>query len=134
MKNHPIQLVKIDTKELSVVISDLGITKKKNLEARITYKIGFNQFDVEKKVLTVGFKCLLNEDVDKAPFQLTVELIGVFTIGDEFPSDKIESFAKGNAPLILMPYIRESIHTLSSRTGLDIILPLVQVPTRQKDV
>jgi preprotein translocase subunit SecB len=134
MNNHPIQLVKIDTKELSVVINDLKITKEKNLEAQVTYKMGFNQFDVEEKVLTVGFKCLLNEDVDEAPFQITVELIGVFTIGDEFPSDKIENFAKGNAPLILMPYIRESIYTLSSRTGLDIILPLVQVPARQKNV
>lgn len=133
MKNHPIQLVKINTKEMSVAISDLEITKKENIKAEITYKIGFNQFDVEEKVLAVGFKCLINENVDKAPFQLTVELIGIFTVGDEFPFDKIENFAKENAPLILMPYIRENIYALSSRTGLDIILPLVQVPIPQKN-
>lgn len=84
----------------------------------------------EEKILMAGFKCLVNTEKDKAPFRLIVELVGVFTIGDEFPEDKIDHFAKYNAPIILMPYIRENVYSLAIRAGIDIYLPLVQVPTK----
>ena len=130
MKNHPIQLIKLNIKQLNVVIDDLSVTEKESLDVHLTYKVGFNDFNEEEKILAVGFKCLLNEEIEDAPFKITVELIGIFTVGDEFPFDKVEHFAKHNAPIILMPYIRENIYALSARTGINIILPLVQVPTK----
>ena len=130
MKHHPIQLVKVQIKELQILVNDPAECEKDNLEAQISYRVGSNQFDNEEKVLMAGFKCLINTENDNAPFSLVVELIGVFTVSDEFPEDKIEHFARYNAPIILMPYVRENVHSLDIRAGVDIYLPLVQVPTK----
>lgn len=130
MKNHPIQLIKIQIKELNVFIHDLAVTEKDSLDVQMQYKVGTNNFNEKEKILVVGVKCLLNDGIKDAPFNLNVELLGFFEVGDDFPSDKVEHFARHNAPIILMPYIRENIYSLSIRTGLDINIPLVQVPTK----
>ncbi|MGC9658201.1 hypothetical protein BFR77_00270 [Acinetobacter pittii] len=130
MKHHPIQLVKVQIKELQIIVNNPVECEKDNLEAQISYRVGSNQFDSEEKILMAGFKCLINNENDNAPFSLVIELIGVFTVSDEFPEDKIEHFARYNAPIILMPYVRENVYSLAIRAGVDIYLPLVQVPTK----
>lgn len=89
MKHHPIQLVKVQIKELQILVNDPAECEKDNLEAQISYRVGSNQFDNEEKVLMAGFKCLINTENDNAPFSLVVELIGVFTVSDEFQKIKL---------------------------------------------
>lgn len=129
MKDHPIQLIHLINKELSIIVYDSVKAQSDNLEVDITYQIGSGKFDEDKNELVVGFRCSINEDMDSeiAPFKLITEILGVFRVGDEFPKEHIMSFAKQNVPFILMPYIRENVYSLASRTNVKIILPLVQI-------
>ena len=65
MKHHPIQLVKVQIKELQIIVDDPAECEKDNLEAQISYRVGANQFDGEEKILMAGFKCLVNTEKDK---------------------------------------------------------------------
>ena len=60
-----------------------------------------------------------------------VEILGLFNVDDErFPIKSVHSWAKQNAPLILYPYLREQVFSLTSRAGFEgTLLPLFQVPT-----
>jgi len=70
------------------------------------------------------------EHTENYPIEVLVETVGIFCVSEQFPLDKLDSWSKKNAPLIMMPYIREAIHSLATRMELpQIILPLFQVPT-----
>lgn len=133
MKHHPIQLVDLEIKELGLLVRDPVASQQENLEAEIMYQVGSHKFDEDESVAAVGFKCLINSENEDAPFTISVHLIGVFTVGDEFPKDKIDHWSQHNAPLILMPYIRENVYALAMRARIRLYLPLVQVPTRSND-
>jgi preprotein translocase subunit SecB len=135
MKHHPIQLVDLEIKELGLVVRDPVAAQQDNLEAEIMYQVGSHKFDEDDKVAAVGFKCLINLEKEDAPFTISVHLIGIFTVGDEFPKDKIDHWSQHNAPLILMPYIRENVYAMAMRARIRLYLPLVvvQVPTKSND-
>jgi preprotein translocase subunit SecB len=130
MKHHPIQLTDIQFRELKILVNDPAECQKNDLEAQVVYQVGSHKFPDDQDILMVGFRCLINVDKENAPFELIVDIVGVFTVGEEFPKDKVELFAKQNVPIILMPYIRENVYSLAVRAGINVHLPLVQVPTR----
>lgn len=130
MKHHPIQLIDLQIRELRIVVNDPSECQKDNLEAQVTYQVGSHTFEDEQDILMAGFKCLINVNQENAPFELVADIVGVFSVGDEFPKDKVEHFAKHNAPIILMPYIRENVYSLAVRAGVNVHLPLVQVPMK----
>lgn len=58
-------------------------------------------------------------------YEITVRMIGMFVkIGS--PEPPLEIFKKINAPAIIYPYIREHVHNLNNKAGINnIILPPV---------
>ncbi len=130
MKHHPIQLIDLQIRELRILVNNPAECQKDNLEAKVAYQVGSHTFKDDKDILMAGLRCLINIDQENAPFEVLVDIVGVFTVGDEFPRDKVEHFAKHNAPIILMPYIRENVYSLAIRAGVNVHLPLVQVPTK----
>jgi len=52
--------------------------------------------------------------------------LGIFEVDeDKFPFKFIQNWAEKNAPLILYPYLREQVFSLSSRAGFGgTLLPL----------
>ena len=66
----------------------------------------------------------------ESPYRLIIELVGLFHVDeDSFPVNKIEHFARNNAPLLLSPYLRESAYSLTTKCGFTpFILPLYEVP------
>jgi preprotein translocase subunit SecB len=133
MKHHPIQLVELEIKELGLLVRDPVASQQDQLEAEIMYQVGSHKFDEDANVAAVGFKCLINSENEDAPFTISVHLIGIFTVGADFPKEKVDHWSQHNAPLILMPYIRENVHALAMRARIRLYLPLVQVPTRSND-
>lgn len=100
------------------------------------------QYDEENKTRRVTLLAELGEDIDPdrvadhikaggAPFAFRVRLVGEFQFDESrFPMEKIDQWAEQNAPIILFPYLREQIFSLTARSGFrPLVLPLVQVPT-----
>ncbi len=131
IKKHPINLSKISIIKLSIEIFNLD--KSKNLkDIKFNISTGHTDFNVESKKISVGLKVEIGLDKEeKLPLAVAVEVSGLFRVNDdEFPLEKIDVWAKENAPLILWPYIREQIYSLSIRCGISpIVLPTLVVPT-----
>jgi hypothetical protein len=103
-------------------------------------------FSAENKAIQVTLSAQLGNDLDPSkisehlsaggpPFAMRVVLVCEFQFDDtKFPMDKVNQWADQNAPLILFPYLREHVFSLTSRCGYKpLILPLIQVPTLKVD-
>ena len=125
---------KIIVKELSLkLVNNSALASKSGKGSQhITYRVGASDFDEEKELFSTGFICEINPTEEEAlaeGFNLKIEIIGVFSVDtDNFKVTSVEHFALHNAPVILLPYVREHVFTLTSRAGIDCLLPLVEVP------
>lgn len=132
-KPHPIQLRLVNVLELS-------LKKKKGQEdiqdlpdnAQFTLTHGHSEFSEDDQQICINVMSIIDEESD-FPFTMDVAIAGIFTIDtDNFPQDKIQHWAKNNAPLILYPYLREHVYSLALRAGYSnggVILPLLTVPS-----
>ena len=125
---------KIIVKELSLkLVNNSALASKSGKGSQhITYRVGASDFDEEKELFSTGFICEINPTEEEAlaeGFNLKIDIIGVFSVDtDNFKVTSVEHFALHNAPVILLPYVREHVFTLTSRAGIDCLLPLVEVP------
>ena len=127
---HPIQLVDLKVLKLSLEIAPEKEQDKLPDEGSFSLYSGFSDFNKEKREIAVKAGIKIDSDEDDSPFSLHVELLCLFSIGDKCPTKYIDSWADKNAPLILYPYLREHVHSLTSRAGFEgLILPLFEVPT-----
>jgi preprotein translocase subunit SecB len=128
-ENHPIQLRALKILELSIKV----ISEHEQLPDIEKFSLfhGHNGYDDEKKMIAVKIGVEIGREVEETPFELRVEILGGFNVDDEkFPLKFIHSWAEQNAPLILYPYLREQVFSLTSRVGFKgVLLPLFQVPT-----
>ncbi|EKA2634121.1 protein-export chaperone SecB [Vibrio alginolyticus] len=134
---HPIQLR--DVKVLELFISaNPGCMSEQDSDCDIeSSEFGFyhthSEYNEEAKSFIVKVAAAIGRDDDEEPtteFDLRVELLGVFEVDEEhFPMEHIEAFASKNAPLIMYPYLREQVYSLTIRAGFDsTVLPLFEVP------
>ncbi|SDS79041.1 preprotein translocase subunit SecB [Pseudomonas prosekii] len=91
-----------------------------------------SEYDPEEKIISVRLEMNIEPEsgaVDR-PYEMRIKIAGHFEVDEEkFPIEHINNFAENNAPVILIPYIREQAYSLSIRAGVDpVIFPLVQVP------
>ncbi len=129
---HPIQLVDLKVLELSLKVKLENAQDRMPDSGVFGMHHGHTEYDAENKriVVKVGVD-MSEENDDETPFEMKVELLGVFLVDESrFPVKFIEDWAAKNAPLILYPYIREQVHSLTTRAGFSgVILPLFEVPT-----
>lgn len=131
MKDHDVQLVDIQVMELSIKVFDASVLGDKDLKASVTYQVTEPRF-LDGDILSIGLRCLMNQDVpekETAPFELNVEISGIFHYKKGEDDGAIKYFAEHNAVYILMPYLREHVFSLTSRVGLNFHLPLITIPT-----
>lgn len=132
IKLHSIQLNKVGVVKLFI-----HAVKEPNpeLEAsceEVPIRVGHTDYDPESKTIWVSLQIEIDaEKNEDLPFSLEVEIIGEFIVDDKnFPLEHIEDWARRNAPMILQPYLREQVYSLTLRCGFKpLILPLIQVPT-----
>lgn len=129
-KHHPIQLV--DIKVLELYIKSVKHVENEDLpeEGEFGFYHAHTALDDSDNTIAVKMGVKIDEE-DGAPFTLKVELLGIFEVDvEKFSIDDLESWARKNAPLILYPYIREHVYSLTIRSGIEgILLPLFVVPT-----
>jgi len=116
-KLHPIQLEEILVEELELKIRDIKKAREEDITSEFSLKTGHSNY---------------NSDSDNAPVYLKVKLHGVFSVGENFPSEFVNDWAEKNAPLILVPFVRENIYSLASRAKVNTIVPLFTLPSIRK--
>ncbi|MFD1691581.1 hypothetical protein ACFSHR_08580 [Azotobacter chroococcum] len=135
MKHHPIQLIGVLIEKLELTVHDRFRFEDDNYAKSAEYTIFNTKFDEENS--TIGVKVQLSikpadaapEKLDR-PYSLIVTVVGNFKVDVErFPVEYIQDWAVKNAPIILLPFIREHAYSLSARAGFNpVLLPLVEVP------
>lgn len=138
-KLHPIQLESILVKELFVRNNALSSDMPDELNSKFKFKIAHDKFDEQTNIIHVGIIIESGEPDSQSDehvelLDLRIHLLGAFVVDKEyFPIDKIEHWATNNAPLILYPYAREHVYSLTGRVlNSPVILPLLQIPTFNK--
>jgi preprotein translocase subunit SecB len=131
-KPHPIQTNSISVRELYIKANEFPDVDKAIEVGEAAIRVGHSKYDEETKVIVVALKLEggLEPEKTKAPFTIKVELVGEFQVDEsKFPKDQIYNWADRNAPMILMPYLREHVYSLTMRCGFKpMLLPLMEVP------
>ncbi|WP_069472432.1 protein-export chaperone SecB [Candidatus Marithrix sp. Canyon 246] len=130
-ENHPIQLITLKVLELSIKVIPESIQFEQPIVEQFSLFHGCSEYNHEDNTIGVRIGVEIGEELKEVPFKLRVEILGVFKVDEnKFPLNFLEKWAENNAPLILYPYLREHVFSLSSRAGFDgTLLPLFQVPT-----
>lgn len=70
----------------------------------------------------VGVELNFKNADDKTFLNAFVQMFGAFEPSEKNP-EGLDTFATINAPAILYPFVREHIHSLTSKSGIDFLLP-----------
>jgi preprotein translocase subunit SecB len=127
---HAIQLNELRVSELSIQV-DLSVPRDAPIGS-FGIETGRSEYDKDAHQIQVKMRVLMGKDEqEKTPFQLTVELYGLFEVDESrFDVRFIEDWAEKNAPLVLYPYLREQVYSLTGRAGFpEALLPLFEIPT-----
>lgn len=139
---HAIQLVDVKVLKLKIELNSKSIDNKMDSSVLDASDFGFyhasTEYNEESKQFAVKVAAIINDDESTEErcsltdnrFELEVELVGLFEVDEErFPSKFINRFASENAPLLIYPYLREHVYSLTLRAGLTpTMLPLFEVP------
>ncbi len=134
MKLHPIQLVSLGVKELSIIANeppDLSVGVDVGEGGVCSIMFGHSDYDTEDNTINIFVKLEVGQNnEEKSPFSMKVELVGTFRVDEaQFKIEYIDDWAHRNAPFIMMPYLREHAFGLTQKCGFrPIILPLTEVP------
>lgn len=128
---HPIQLREIFVRQLSVVVNDQKIAMEETDEVKVSLFVGKPEVDEEKPFVAVGMRAIaIPKEVPEGAspaFKIEVELAGQFEVDySRFDAADIDRWAEVNAPLLIIPFLREHLWGIGMRAGIRrIFLPLV---------
>lgn len=142
LKLHSIQLHRINIVELAIKMVVHPDETEYPDEYELPFNAGHSDFNKEQRRIDVMVEASTSNHDEggsskeeenpeqRLPFNLKIVVVGEFHIGEDFPDEYIYDWARKNAPLILMPYVREQAFALTARCGYKpMLLPLVEVPT-----
>lgn len=131
MDRHPIQLVEVTVEEL--YFRKRGHRESEDQELEFSLTVSRSDYNKSEQMFSVKVEIEVEPEKEPGlkPYDMRASIAGHFKVDeDNFPSDKIYAFAESNAPIILIPYLREQAYSLTVRAGVDpLIFPLVQVPS-----
>jgi len=130
-KKHAIQLIDLKVLVLSIIVNPENDQRQLPDSGAFRLYHGHSDFNHDTSQIGVKVGVSIESKEDHSPFDLKVELMGVFDVDQsEFNIEYIEDWSSKNAPLVLYPYLREHVHALTSRAGFEgLLLPLFVVPT-----
>jgi len=132
MELHPIQLKSLRVLELHIRVNS-DASDEAEMPGNMVLSIGRSEFDSERSRFATSLKAEIGGGPGD-PFVLSVEVQGLFEVDiSQFDIKHINHFAETNAPLVLLPYVREHVFGLTSRAGFKAaIMPLMIVPQFQR--
>lgn len=134
IKKHPINIVSVFPICLSIK-ANVEPNPLEGVQIPYILKTNHSKYNSENKIISVMVKFEIEEAkgevVKQPPFIMLVELQAHFKVDESmFPVDKIDDWAKRNAPIVLYPFLRERVYALTIQAGFKpLLLPLVEVPT-----
>jgi len=132
MERHAVQLVNITVDELHIKVLDRQPLDDENTNREFSLTVGRSDYDTEQKMISVRLvmEIMPEEGKEDRPFEMRIAIAGHFEVDeDNFPIGEINKFAERNAPIILVPYIREQAYSLTLRAGIEpLLFPLITVP------
>ncbi len=136
MELHAVQLINVTVEELFIKVVGQPSTFKDDFPRDFSLVTGRSDYSPQDRSISVRLSMEITPLFDSQnnpdrPFEMRVSLAGHFTIDESlFPVDKINHWAENNAPIILIPFIREHVYSMSIRAGVEpVLFPLIQVPT-----
>lgn len=135
MKHHPIQLRNIYVDELHAVVHDRISFIDQDYPKTFDYTVFSTDFNEENSTISVKVEFSIQPPDDSEildrPFSMKVVVTAAFSVNTEiFPVDLLEDWSFNNAPVVLIPFIRENAYALSSRIGFEpVLVPMIEVPT-----
>lgn len=142
-EHHPIQLADITVLQLNMTVNDPQVARDFEGEISLKLDIGRSEFVEDDPNISVGIRVLFNsisselmdaeeQESDENPpaFSGEVELLGHFTVDySKFKFEHLASWAKINAPFLLLPFVREHVYGLALRAGVKgLVFPLFVQP------
>ena len=116
-----------------VFLTELNFSVAKKIPEKLSYELGidYNGSLTPKEnpdTLFAEIKVNLAEDVSEPPFIFNFKLVGIFKQIKGKENLSLEEFSKKQAPALLIPYVREIISNITSRTSLPVlIIPPINV-------
>lgn len=131
---YPIQANFIAVRELFIKSHVPPNQRIKVDSERFILKTAHSSYDQDRHIIEVGVIIeygIETKPDEVLPFSLRAHIMGQFRVDEEkFKKEKIDKWARINAPYILYPYLREHVFALTARSGFDpVLLPLVELPT-----
>ncbi|ELL4669321.1 protein-export chaperone SecB [Vibrio fluvialis] len=132
---HPIQLRSVKVLELFIAANP-NCAPSESEEDKFGFYHTHSDYNAETKTFVVKVAAVIGKEEYEegeeptTEFDLRAELLGVFEVDeDNFSVENIDAFASKNAPLVMYPYLREQVFSLTTRAGFDgAVLPLFEVP------
>lgn len=131
LNNHPIQLLKVDITELHFKSGNSSDPLYEIPEEMIKLSVGYTKIN-EQSTFVVGIMVEIgDEEVKTQKYFAKIKLVGNFHVDTTaFSETHVSMWAQQNAPVILLPFVREHLYSITLRAGFKpFILPLIQVPT-----
>ncbi|MDD3802763.1 MAG: protein-export chaperone SecB [bacterium] len=103
-------------------------------QMKIDFKID-NRLNDKKNILFTDFSVVIGKDDEEMPFLLDVVVTGIFKKDDKNENMDLDTFSKGNAAVILFPYLREFISNITLRAGFSnpLVLPPMNIAKLMKE-
>lgn len=129
-KLHAIQLIAVQITELSIRVTADPSTLNQFEEGFVQLQTAHTPYNEADKTVQVRVRAEVPEDKG-LPVSLHVEVVGAFQVDeDKFDKQYVEAWAKSNAPLVLYPFLREQVFSLTVRVGMQgLLIPLMEVPS-----
>jgi preprotein translocase subunit SecB len=130
-KLFPIQLKRVDVGEITYSCGGFSVSAV-NPISDFTFESGFSEITPETKNFQISLGFTGRNDPEKSGFMLDytlkVRVHGDFSvISDAFPKDKLQQWAQLNGTSILMPFLRETVHSVTVKSGFKpYLIPLVE--------
>lgn len=102
-------------------------------EVRFDFNVQ-RQFPAATELSVIASISLFKNDAN-APYSLEVAFEAICHVDDMVNSERLKQFALYNAPGILIPYLREAISNITSRSGYAaLVMPPVDIKSLVEDV
>lgn len=116
-------------KFINYIVKNVQFTYNQHQMENKSWKLTFNfknttKINEEKNKMEIALATDIFKDVEDAPFNMSVEIVGYFELDGE---DDISHF-EANAIAIMYPYLRAIISTYTSAANvMPIILPAINI-------
>lgn len=126
---HAIQLMAVQIVELSIKVQ-VDPSELCDWSGQIQLASASSPYDQDEKTIQVRVRATVSENAEN-PLSLCVEVVGAFLVDESrFDRRYVEEWAQVNAPMVLYPFLREQVFSLSVRLGIQgLIVPLIEIPT-----